>query len=102
MYRARVTLAIVAVGCLSGCSTYGGAPVYGAFYRVSSSDLRQTVAAAQSCSSGGKIYACRVISADEVRLYYTPDEDGSYCTVRRTNGRWRTDGGAIVITHPIR
>jgi hypothetical protein len=75
--------------CLTGCSLYRDAQVYGAFYRVSREDLHAAFTAAQRHHGDTKIYALRVISADEVWLYYTPDPDGSYYAMHRrmANGR---------------
>lgn len=99
--RASSGAAAIVVACsLASCSLYGDAPVYGAFYRVSSGDLRAASVAVQKSHHPEKIYAYRVISADEIWLYYTPDEDGSYYAARRTKGRWENAEGAIVLKEP--
>lgn len=74
---------------------YEDAPVYGAFRKISVADLRAAIAAVQSFRHERKIWSIRVVSADEVWLYYTPDREGSYWVARRRNGKWKEDGGML-------
>ena len=86
---AYASVAFFLLGSLTGCAVYGDAHVYGAYYLVSADDLHAaTVAAQEQSRDPERIYAYRVVNADEIRLYFTESEmNGSYHTVERVKGK---------------
>ena len=71
MKSTRAIIAIVIAGAIAGCSVYGGAPVYGDFHRVSSADLHAALVAVRKERQVPDAYAFRVVSANEIWIYFT-------------------------------
>ena len=91
MKPARAIIAIVIAGAIAGCSVYGGAPVYGDFHRVSSADLHAALVAVRKERQVPDAYAFRVVSANEIWIYFT-DQGGDAYIATRNNGRWKFAG----------
>ena len=85
---------------LASCRTYDGKPIWGTFARVSPEDLRAATIAVRPFlrSPGGY----EIISETEIHVLERADRDSSYRIARKSGGRWREAGGAIVLTHEIR
>jgi hypothetical protein len=97
-------LALLAFVCFTaGCGTYGDKHVYGSYRLASAADLHAATLAVQKGPHPEKIYAYRVMGPDHIRMYVTEseNENGSYLDARRVNGKWKDDGGTIVLIEPI-
>ena len=94
MGRTHCVAGILGVCCLAGCATYKGAPVYGAFNRFSSDDLRAISAEFARSSPDKKIYSFQVISDHEVRVHYKPSQDDGYRTAT-SHGEGTMVGGKM-------
>ena len=46
-------------------------------------------------------YAFRVVSANEIWVYFTPDEDGDAYIATRSNGHWKFAGAHVSLKEPI-
>ena len=101
MKPARAVIAIVVACAIAGCSTYGGARVYGAFRRVSAADLHAAFVAVRKERQVPEAYAFRVVSANEIWVYFTPDQDGDAYIATRSNGRWKFAGVHVSPKEPI-
>lgn len=93
-------ISIVAVCAIAGCSVYGGAPVYGAFHRVSTGDLQAALVAIRKEHQIPEVYAFRVVSANEIWVYFTPDVDGDAYIAARSNGPWKFAGVHVSFKEP--
>ena len=101
MTLARVVIAIILTCAVAGCSTYRDAPVYGAAHSASSADLEAALAAIRKERPVPEAYAFRVISADEIWVYFTPEPDGSAYIARRRSGRWEFRGTHLKLKEPL-
>jgi len=94
-------IAIVAAFAMAGCSIYAGAPVYGAAHRVSTADLQAALVAIRKERQVPEAYAFRVISANEIWVYFTPEQEGDAYIARRINGHWKFAGAHVSPKEPI-
>ncbi len=88
-------IVIIAACAVAGCAVYGGAPVYGALHSVSNADLQAALVAIRKERQVPEAYAFRVVSANEVWVYFTPDEDGDAYIATRSNGHWKFAGAHV-------
>jgi hypothetical protein len=98
--RARLLLLFAIASLVVGCRTYDGVTVRGAFANVLPADLRAATAAVRPFLHGPP-GAYEIVSENEIHVLYTADPDSSYRIARKSGGKWREDGGAIVLTHPV-
>ena len=101
MTLARAVIAIALLWAVAGCSTYGDAPVYGAAHSVSSADLQAALAAIRKERPVPEAYAFRVISTDEIWVYFTPEPDGSAYIATRRGGHWKFGGAHLKLKEPL-
>jgi len=83
-----------------GCRTYNGIVIRGALGKVSPADLEAATAAVRPFLHGLP-GGYEIVSETEIHVLYTSDPDSSYRTARKSGGKWREAGGAVVLTHPI-
>jgi hypothetical protein len=101
MHIIRIAL-LLAVCALAGCVTYNGAPVYGRTNLVSASELSSAVSVVLREFPDTKIFALRVVSANEIWLYFTQNEQ-NFFAIHRSRGRWTVTGpGSSIILDPPR
>ena len=74
-------VAIVAAGAVAGGSAYG------AFSRVSFADLHAGLVAIRKEREAPEAYAFRVVSANEIWVYFTP-----------SRGKWCAGGGQTLLS----
>ena len=98
--RGHWCLPFVVASVLAACRTYDGIPVRGSFARVSPADMRAATVAVQPFLHG-RPGAYQIVSETEIHVLYTADPHSSYRIARKSGGKWREDGGAIVLTHPV-
>lgn len=98
--RARWFLVFAVASFVAGCRTYDGIPVRGSFARVSPADMRAATVAVQAFLHG-RPGAYEIVSESEIHVLDTADPDSSYRIARKSDGKWRENGGAIVLTHPL-
>jgi hypothetical protein len=98
--RAHWFLLFAVAGVVASCRTYDGIPVHGSFARVSPADMRAATVAVQPFLHG-RPGGYEIVSETEIHVLYTAEPDSSYRIARKSGGKWREDGGAIVLTHPV-
>ncbi len=98
--RARWFLLLAVASFAAGCRTYDGIPVWGTFARVSPEDLRAATVAVQPFLHA-RPGAYEIVSENEIHVLYRANPNSSYRIARKADGKWREDGGAIVLTHPV-
>ena len=96
--RAYWFLPFAVAAVLDGCRTYDGIPVRGSFASVSPADMRAATVAVQPFLHG-RPGAYEIVSESEIHVLDTADPDSSYRIARKSGGKWREDGGAIVLSH---
>ena len=68
---------------------------------LSSADYHAALVGIKRDHPDAKIHLFEVVSRDEVYVYYTPQTEGGYWILTRTNGQWKESGRTIVIKEPI-
>jgi hypothetical protein len=86
---------------LAGCVTFEDRPVYGATSSISDYDLHAAVRAIRLEHPDEKLWALRVVDPNEVRFYYTREEDDHFWRAERVKGRWQYTGGPIITADPL-
>ena len=98
--RHRWFLPFAVASVVAACRTYDSIPVRGSFARVSPADMRAATVAVQPFLHG-RPGAYEIVSENEIHVLYSAEPDSSYRIARKSGGKWREDGGAIVLTHPV-